>query len=107
LNLDSSLDMEMMFAHAEKAETLLKLLSHKHRLLILCLLLEGEKTVFELEQVLKLRQPAISQHLSRLRFEDVVETRRDGKNVFYSFKSNEIRTIIASLNQAFCKLQTS
>lgn len=95
-----------MFANAEKAEMLLKLLSHRHRLLILCLLLEGEKTVFELEQILTLRQPAISQHLSRLRFADVVETRRDGKNVYYSIKSFEIQKIVSSLNEVFCKLQT-
>jgi DNA-binding transcriptional ArsR family regulator len=107
LKLDSPLDLEFMFANAQKAEKLLKLLSHKHRLLILCLLLEGEKTVFELEQVLNLRQPAISQHLSRLRLEDIVETRRDGKNIYYSLKNIEIQKIVAALNDVFCKMQSN
>lgn len=105
LNINNEIDLEFMFANAQKAEKLLKLLSHKHRLLILCILLEGEKTVFELEQVLNLRQPAISQHLSRLRLEDIVETRRDGKNIYYSLKSIEIKKIVTALNDVFCKLQ--
>jgi DNA-binding transcriptional ArsR family regulator len=103
MKTNEPLDIEMMFANVEQASMLLKSLSHQHRLLILCLLLEGEKTVFELEQVLKLRQPAISQHLSRLRFENMVDTRRDGKNIYYSIKRDEIRVIVSALNAVFCK----
>src|SRR5258708_23816064 len=70
-------DFGMMLANARQASDLLKALSHEVRLLILCFLSEGEKSVGEIEKVLKLRQPAVSQQLARLRADGLVETRRD------------------------------
>jgi DNA-binding transcriptional ArsR family regulator len=74
---------------------------------ILCLLVEGEKSVSEIEQLLSLRQPAVSQQLARLRSDGLLETRRDGKNVYYSLARPEVREIIAALHAAFCKPRRS
>ncbi|MGL5734569.1 MAG: ArsR/SmtB family transcription factor [Beijerinckiaceae bacterium] len=89
---------------ARAATELLKALSHESRLIILCMLLSGERSVGELEQALGLRQPAVSQQLARLRADGLVETRRDGKNIFYSIGRPEVRGIIEALYQAFCKI---
>lgn len=85
------------------ASEFIKALSHERRLVILCMLFEGEKSVTELERLLKLRQPAISQHLARLRADDLVEARRDGKNIYYSICRPEVWEIVASLHRAFCR----
>ncbi|EJW10347.1 transcriptional regulator SoxR [Rhodovulum sp. PH10] len=92
-----------MRSNAREASEFLKALSHEARLVILCMLLDGEKSVSEIEQTVKLRQPAVSQQLARLRADDLVETRRDGKNVYYSLARPEVRDIIAALHKSFCK----
>jgi DNA-binding transcriptional ArsR family regulator len=99
----ASPDIDAVLANAGAASEFLKALSHEARLVILCLLTQGEKSVTEIEQLLKLRQPAVSQQLARLRADDLVETRRDGKNVYYSLARPEVRDIIESLHRAFCK----
>jgi len=76
--------------------------SHETRLVILCLLIDGEKSVGEIEQRLKLRQAFISQQLARLRADDLVGARRDGKNVYYAIARPEVIEIIDSLYRAFC-----
>ncbi len=91
-----------MLDSAVGATALLKALSHETRLVILCLLIDGEKTVRELEQRLNLRQPVVSQQLARLRADDLVETRRDGKNVAYSIARPEVIEIISALYRTFC-----
>lgn len=91
-----------MLANAHDASVFLKALSHEARLVILCLLIEGEKSVGEIEEALQLRQPAVSQQLARLRADDLVETRRDGKNVYYSLARPEVREVIDALRRAFC-----
>jgi DNA-binding transcriptional ArsR family regulator len=96
------LDIDMMIANAQEAAEFLKALSHEARLVILCLLVEGEKSVAEIEEMLSLRQPAVSQQLARLRADDLVQTRRDGKNIYYSLARPEVRDIIAALHTAFC-----
>jgi DNA-binding transcriptional ArsR family regulator len=93
---------EMMHNAAEASE-FLKALSHSPRLLILCMLLEGEKSVTEIERTLGLRQAATSQQLARLRADDLVETRRDGQNIFYSLARPEVRSVIEALHGAFCR----
>ncbi len=98
-----TLDVDEMLDNAREAADLLKALAHESRLLILCLLIERERTVSELEQVLQLRQSAVSQQLARLRADDLVEARRDGKNIFYSIARPEVVAIVGSLYQAFCK----
>ena len=96
------LDIDTMITNARKASEFLKALSHQARLVILCLLVEGEKSVTEIEQLLSLRQPAVSQQLARLRADKLVETRRDGKNIYYSLTRPEVRDIIMALHAAFC-----
>jgi DNA-binding transcriptional ArsR family regulator len=93
----------MLLASARQASDFLKALSHEVRLLILCFLIDGEKSVSEIERLLKLRQPAVSQQLARLRAEGLVDTRRNGKNVYYSLSKTEVRNVIAALHDAFCK----
>jgi DNA-binding transcriptional ArsR family regulator len=101
--LSASLDINMMLANARQASEFLKALSHEVRLLILCFLIEGEKSVSEIEKMLKLRQPAVSQQLARLRADGLVEARRNGKNIYYSLARTEIRDIIGVLHDAFCR----
>lgn len=84
------------------ASDLLKALSHETRLLILCLLAEGEKSVSDLEQILDLPQAAVSQHLARLRYDRLVSTRRDGRMIFYSLAGEEVTRIVATLYDLFC-----
>jgi DNA-binding transcriptional ArsR family regulator len=99
------LDIDSMVANARQAAEFLKALSHESRLVILCLLVEGEKSVAEIEQILGLRQPAVSQQLARLRADKLVDTRRDGKNIYYSLARSEVRDIIMALHAAFCPPQ--
>jgi DNA-binding transcriptional ArsR family regulator len=97
-----AVDVDTMISSAREASELLKALSHEARLVILCMLTEGEKSVSEIEQALSLRQPAVSQQLARLRADDLVETRREGKNIYYSLARPEVRAVIGALYQAFC-----
>lgn len=97
------MDLDTLVANARGASEFLKALSHEARLMILCLLVDGEKSVSDIEQTLKLRQPAVSQQLARLRVDDLVEARRDGKNIYYSLARSEVRDIIEALHRAFCK----
>jgi DNA-binding transcriptional ArsR family regulator len=97
----------MMIENAQKASEFLKVLSHEVRLVILCLLVEGERSVTEIEQILSLRQPAVSQQLARLRADNLVETRRDGKNIYYTLARPEVREIIGALHAAFCRPKRS
>ncbi|BAT59162.1 biofilm growth-associated repressor [Variibacter gotjawalensis] len=96
------MDRDILLASARDASEFLKALSHETRLLILCLLVDGEKSVSELEGMLELRQPAVSQQLARLRADNLVETRRDGKNIYYSLTRPEVIEIIGALHKAFC-----
>jgi DNA-binding transcriptional ArsR family regulator len=90
-------------ASAHRASALLKALANPDRLVILCHLAEGERTVTELGALLDLRQPTLSQQLARLRADDLVQTRRDGKNIYYSLARPEVVEIIGALHRAFCK----
>lgn len=98
----SPLDIDEMLDNARAASAFLKALSHETRLVILCLLIGGDKTVTELEQRLNLRQPLVSQQLARLRADDLVEARREGKNIYYSIARPEVIEIIGSLYRTFC-----
>ena len=96
-------DIDAMMDSAHDASEFLKALAHEGRLLILCLLIDGEKSVGEIEEMLSLRQPAISQQLARLRADGLVDTRRDGKNIFYSLARSEVRDIVGTLHRSFCE----
>jgi len=99
---DDEMDLDTLVSNAREASEFLKALSHEARLMILCLLASGEKSVTEIEQTLRLRQPAVSQQLARLRGDNLVETRRDGKNIYYSLARTEVREVIEALHRAFC-----
>ena len=100
--LPDELDLDTLVGNAREASEFLKALSHEARLMILCLLASGEKSVTEIEQTLRLRQPAVSQQLARLRSDNLVETRRDGKSIYYSLARTEVRDVIEALHRAFC-----
>jgi DNA-binding transcriptional ArsR family regulator len=91
-----------MAADAERACDFLKALTNPSRLMILCQLADGEKSVGELEGLLGLRQPTLSQQLARLREDDLVETRRHGKMIYYRLASKEARRLIELLYELFC-----
>lgn len=95
-------DMKAMMKNAEIASDFLKALANENRLLLLCLLADGEKSVTELENSLQLRQPTVSQQLARLRADDLVNHRRDGKTIYYSLASEEARRVIELVYELFC-----
>lgn len=95
-------DIAELLKHARVASEFLKALAHESRLVILCLLAEGEKSVMELAELLGERQPAVSQQLARLKGEHLVQARRDGKHIYYSLARDEVRDVIVALHTAFC-----
>jgi DNA-binding transcriptional ArsR family regulator len=98
-----SAGLDQMTANAQRATEFLKALAHENRLMILCILAEGEKSVTELEHMLGLRQPTVSQQLARLRADGLVATRRDGKTINYRLASKEARVVIGALYDLFCR----
>jgi DNA-binding transcriptional ArsR family regulator len=88
--------------NAQGASDFLKALSHEGRLMILCSLAHGEKSVTELEQMLSSRQAAVSQQLARLRQERLISARREGKQIFYSLTDERARRIIEQVYELFC-----
>lgn len=94
--------MEHLEEQVLKAADFLKALANPHRLMILCLLREDEFAVSELELRLDLRQPTLSQQLARLREDNLVATRRDGKQIYYRLASDEVRRTIELLDDMFC-----
>ena len=95
-----------IYEHTEQASRLLKVLANQDRLMILCTLAQGEKNVSELEDTLHIRQPTLSQQLARLRADDLVTTRREGKAIYYSLASNEAGRIIEVLYELYCATDT-
>jgi DNA-binding transcriptional ArsR family regulator len=95
-------ETDAMSESAREASEFLKALAHESRLQILCKLVNGEKNVAELEGVLDIRQSTVSQQLARLRLEGLVTFRRQGKQVFYSLASDDVRKIIKVLFSIFC-----
>lgn len=98
-----TLSPEEMMVQAEFAAAFLKALAHEGRLMILCHLQTGEKSVTELERLLSSRQAAVSQQLARLRLEGLVSCRRDGKTIYYSIQDPKVATAIAMVYDLFCK----
>ncbi len=105
LNDDAEVSPELkrLSIKARKAAEFLKALAHENRLLILCLLAEQERSVTELEERLALSQPTVSQQLARLRLDGLVETRRDGRIVYYSLADEATRNFIAAVYDKFCR----
>ena len=97
-----SAEMAQMQQNAANAAELLRALGHEGRLMILCYLVPGEKSVSELEALLGARQAAVSQQLARLRHEGLVQTRRDGKVIYYSLADPRAARLLGVLYEMFC-----
>src|SRR3569832_1858306 len=93
---------DVMKRAADQASELLKALSPRHRLLIICQLIDGERSVGELAGFLDLRDSTVSQYLALLRKDCLVSARRDAQTIFYSIASEPAREILKTLYQAFC-----
>ncbi len=91
-----------MAERAAEVANLLKNLSHQARLMIVCTLIDGEFSVSDLERKLDLHQPHLSQHLKVLRSAGIVETRREGKQVFYRLTAEKAARLISALYEIFC-----
>lgn len=91
------MDLKNLEQQSEKASALLKALANEKRLMIVCILLQGEKNVGELEQFVGLSQSALSQHLARLRRDGIVDTRREAQTIFYSIKDPAVPKLLECL----------
>ena len=96
------MDIEKLLPKAEKAETFLKALASRHRLMVLCELHQGERSVGALVESVGLSQSALSQHLARLREDGLVATRREAQTIFYSLANEDASRIMAVLYDLFC-----
>ena len=96
-------DLDKILDNATRASNFLKAISHEGRLMILCHLVTGEKSVTELEELLSARQAAVSQQLSRLRLEGLVTPRREGKTIYYSLTDDRPRQILEVVYDLFCR----
>jgi DNA-binding transcriptional ArsR family regulator len=106
MSLDSDIapsPADLLAERAEAAAGFLKALSHEGRLMILCHLTRGEKTVTELEGLLGARQAAVSQQLARLREEGLVQARREGKAIHYAISDPKVEKLIALVYDMFCR----
>lgn len=94
--------MAEMESHAQEAAQLLKALANEHRLLILCHLSDSEKSVGELNDRVSLSQSALSQHLSVLRRDGLVETRREAQTIYYRLAEGPATRVVATLHDVYC-----
>ncbi len=101
-NIGHSINLDLMKASAKKASNLMKVLANEDRLLLLCQISLGEKSVGDLEGLLDIHQPTLSQQLTVLREEGLVNTRRDGKKILYTLASVEVMAVMQVLYEQFC-----
>src|SRR5210317_416545 len=97
------IDLDQMAQSADRASALMKTLGHRDRLMILCHLADGEKSVGQIADLLEISQSPLSQHLSRMRKEGLVNTRREAQTIYYSLKSGEASRIVEVLYELFCE----
>ncbi len=95
-------ELAMMEIDARRAAEFLKALGHEGRLMILCHLASGKRSVTELERLLSQRQATVSQQLARLRLERLVDSRRDGKTIYYRLADGRTRQMIEIIHEMFC-----
>ena len=95
-----TMDNHFLLHNADKAAFFLKAFSNEKRLQIACVLFDGEKAVGELEKIVGLSQSALSQHLARLRRDDVVKTRREAQTIYYSLSTSSVEKLL----DALCKI---
>lgn len=98
----ATLSMEQMRRHAPDAAGLMKTLGSESRLMVLCSLTEGEKSVGELNEMIPLSQSALSQQLARLRTQGLVETRRESQTIYYSLAKGPAEKVIYLLHDIYC-----
>jgi ArsR family transcriptional regulator, virulence genes transcriptional regulator len=96
------MNLKELQSKASAVEALLKTVGNKNRLIILCELLKGERSVGSLQSALGLSQSALSQHLGRLRENEIVSTRRESQTIYYSLASDRVRQLIGLLYQLYC-----
>ena len=96
-------EFDFVVEKAKSASNFLKAISHEGRLMILCHLVSGEKSVTELEDLISARQAAVSQQLSRLRLEGLVVPRRDGKTIYYRLADDKPKRILEVIYDLFCQ----
>ncbi|QAU34653.1 metalloregulator ArsR/SmtB family transcription factor [Janthinobacterium sp. 17J80-10] len=99
---ETRLDIERMRTAAARAGNVMHVLSNPDRLMLLCQLVQGEKSVSELEGLLEIRQPTLSQQLGVLRNDGLVNTRRDGKRIYYSIADIKVLTLLKTLYDLYC-----
>lgn len=97
------MNLQDLAPQAEKAETFLKALANRHRLMILCELLGGERTVSAIQDRVGLSQSSLSQHLARLRADKLVKTRREAQTIHYSLQREDVERVIALLHELYCQ----
>ena len=95
-------EFDVVVEKAKSASNFLKAISHEGRLMILCHLVSGEKSVTELEDLISARQAAVSQQLSRLRLEGLVIPRRDGKTIYYRLADDKPKRVLEVIYDLFC-----
>lgn len=93
---------QKMASAAQKASELMKTLGHKDRLMVLCHLISGEKSVGELASLLEIPQSPLSQHLARMRKESLVRTRREAQTIYYTIDSVEAARFVALMHELYC-----
>ena len=98
----SEAELDALIVNATNASNFLKALSHEGRMVILCHLVTGEKSVTELEELLSARQAAVSQQLSRLRLEGLVIPRREGKAIYYRLADDRPKKLLETVYDLFC-----
>jgi DNA-binding transcriptional ArsR family regulator len=103
MQADTEMDLEVLRAAAGEVSRLMKALSNPDRLLLLCQLAQGEKRVGELEELVGIVQPTLSQQLGVLRDEGLVATRREGKNIHYRIDSPQALAVMSVLYEQFCE----
>ena len=98
-----SSSLEIMERNASKAEAMLKLLANAKRLMILCHLIKGEKSVGQLSDLVGLSQSALSQHLAKMRDLKIVDADKQGQMVYYKISNHEVEAILSTLYLIYCK----
>ncbi|SDW64684.1 ArsR/SmtB family transcription factor [Marinobacter mobilis] len=104
--MDAAIDLKQMQQSAENASQFLRSLANRDRLMLLCHLTRGEACVSELEEQSGIHQPSLSQQLGVLRREGLIEPRKQGKRVYYSIASDNVRAMLVQLYSMFCSQET-
>ncbi len=97
-----TLEVDLMRESAAEATSILQSLANANRLLLLCQLTQGERSVGELENLLDIHQPTLSQQLGVLRADGLVSTRRDGKQIYYSLADDRVRALLTTIYKLYC-----